>query len=226
MFYTPARAKFLKVSAAILFFLFLPTSGKSETLSLDLSKRFATVGITNGAALIVNDSDGITWVFSPEKLDTPQLPASTFKLMNSLIALETGVITSDTTVIPWDNVERRFPEWNQDQTLGSAMKYSVVWVYQRFAKEIGNERMLHYLHKSSYGNMKTGDNIETFWLNGNIHISMREQIEFLRNIAHYNLPFSRKNIDILHKVTIISETENTTLHGKTGWALRVKPNVG
>ena len=43
-------------------------------------------------------------------------------------------------VIRWDGVKRDFDGWNQDQTLRSSMRHSTVWVYQQFAREIGEVR--------------------------------------------------------------------------------------
>ena len=37
------------------------------------------------------------------------LPASTFKIPNSIIALETGVVENDSTLFKWDGEKRRLP---------------------------------------------------------------------------------------------------------------------
>jgi len=43
-------------------------------------------------------------------------PASTFKILNSLIGLETGVIADENFVIPWDSVKRN-SVWDKDYDL-------------------------------------------------------------------------------------------------------------
>ncbi len=68
-------------------------------------------------------------------------PCSTFKIPNSLIGLETGVLADENAVLPWDGVKRSRPEWNRDHTLASAIKVSVVWYYQELARRVGTERM-------------------------------------------------------------------------------------
>ncbi|MFN7762029.1 MAG: penicillin-binding transpeptidase domain-containing protein, partial [Pseudanabaena sp.] len=85
------------------------------------------------------------------------IPASTFKIFNSLVALETKAIADENTVILWDGVQRRFPLWNQDQNMRTAFTRSVVWFYQDLARRIGNERMAKYIKAADYGNQDISD---------------------------------------------------------------------
>ena len=57
------------------------------------------------------------------------IPASTFKIPNTLIALEEGVIKDQFEVIKWDGVVRQYAPWNADQTLATAFSRSCVWCY-------------------------------------------------------------------------------------------------
>ena len=107
------------------------------------------------------------------------LPASTFKIANSIIALETGVVTDpDKDVFKWDGTVRNFPDWNRDHTLRSAIAASAVPVYQEIARRIGADRMKTYVDKLDYGNRDiSGAPIDHFWLSGNPRISPLQQIE-------------------------------------------------
>src|ERR1700733_6222942 len=58
--------------------------------------------------------------------DSAYLPASTFKIVNSLIGLETGRIVNEKMVIKWDGIVRSRPEWNKDLTMEEAFKVSAV----------------------------------------------------------------------------------------------------
>ena len=58
------------------------------------------------------------------------IPASTFKIPNTLIVLEEGLIKDPADVIKWDGVKREYASWNKDQTLKSAFQHSCVWCYQ------------------------------------------------------------------------------------------------
>ena len=78
------------------------------------------------------------------------LPASTFKIPHALVALETGVIAAD-TVMKWDGSPQNNARWQQDYSLDGAIKWSVVWFFQRAARAIGREREMTYLRAFSYG---------------------------------------------------------------------------
>src|SRR5262245_32607116 len=71
-------------------------------------------------------------------------PASTFKIPHALVALQTGVVTTD-TIEKWDGVRHeQQPEWNHDHTVISALQPSVLWFFQRIAPRIGAERMTQW----------------------------------------------------------------------------------
>ena len=86
-----------------------------------------------------------------------KLPASTFKIPNSLIALETGVVQDpDKDVFKWDGVTRPIEAWNKDHTLRSAIAASAVPVYQEIARRIGEARMQKYVDLLDYCNRDIG----------------------------------------------------------------------
>lgn len=55
-----------------------------------------------------------------------------------------------------------------------------------------------------------------FWLGTSLQISPREQVEILKRMYHYNLPFSRRNIDIVKKIITLDTRNGAKLSGKTG----------
>ncbi len=146
------------------------------------------------------------------------LPASTFKILNSLIALEAGVIKDENEIIPWDSVKRQYDKWNMDQTLRTAIKYSAVWAYQELARRIGEERMQYFVDTVKYGNGNIGGGIDHFWLDGDLRITPFEQVEFLKRLYSDSLPFSKRNLDIVKDIMINDKGDNYILRGKTGWA--------
>ena len=150
------------------------------------------------------------------------IPASTFKIFNSLVALETKAIADENTVIAWDGVNRRFPLWNQDQNLRTAFTRSVVWFYQDLARRIGTERMTKYIQSANYGNQDIADKIDSFWLNGKLRISPEEQIKFLVRLYQEDLPFSSAVMKTVKDIMIIERQDSYTLRGKTGWATDVE----
>ena len=157
------------------------------------------------------------------------IPASTFKIFNSLVALETKAIADANTVIPWNGVaNNQFTAWNQDQTMQTAFTRSVVWFYQELARRAGNESMSKYIQAAGYGNQDIGDKIDSFWLNGKLRISPEEQIKFLVRLYKEDLPFSSAVIKTVKDIMIIERQDNYTLRGKTGWGRDVDgiKNIG
>lgn len=167
----------------------------------------------------IESLDGNTvYQYSNLKQDIGFLPASTFKIPNTLIAVEEGVINEADDAIKWDGVERAYAPWNKDQTLASAFAYSCVWCYQRFASEIGDNRYRQYLQRFEYGNQKTGSDVTTFWLQGDLRVSVKDQVDFLRKVHNRSLPVKKHSYDVLRKVMLVEQNDTYSLWAKTGWA--------
>ncbi|HEY2395476.1 MAG TPA: class D beta-lactamase [Rudaea sp.] len=171
-----------------------------------------------GTVLIYDEQADRYDVFDRARAQTPMLPASTFKVFNALVALETGAVKDEYEVIRWDGVKRQFDGWNRDHSLASAMKFSAVWFYQEMARRAGQERMQEWVDKAGYGNRDIGGGIDQFWLGGKIRISAAQQIEFLRRLAHGSLPFSERAQEAVRRITIVEAAPDYVMHGKTGWA--------
>ena len=151
---------------------------------------------------------------------TGQLPASTFKIPNSIIALETGVVENDSTLFEWDGEDRALSNWEQDLYFSEAFQYSCVPCYQEVAREIGLLRMTEFLDSLDYGNMQVNStNLDMFWLQGESRISQFEQIDFLQRLYRSELPISKRNEIIIKRMMIIEENQAYTLSGKTGWSI-------
>ncbi|MEW6736926.1 MAG: penicillin-binding transpeptidase domain-containing protein, partial [Acidobacteriota bacterium] len=151
-------------------------------------------------------------------------PYSTFKIPNSVIGLDTGVIKDAEFIIPWDSkrypVRERdvapFKYWAQDQTLRSAIKYSCVWYYQELAQRVGNAKMQKYVEGFHYGNQDISGGIDKFWLNSSLQISADEQIEFLKALYAGRLPVSPRSMEIVKDILLLEQTASYKLSAKTG----------
>ncbi|MGE3802897.1 MAG: class D beta-lactamase [Candidatus Kapaibacterium sp.] len=188
-------------------------------------KFFADANV-EGTFLLYNPQENQYLVWNPERARTPYLPASTFKIFNSLVALETGVIKDENDTISWDGVKRQIPDWNRTHDLRSAIAYSVVWYYQELARRIGEERMQHYIDTANYGNRDISGGIDRFWLDGGLRITPQQQIDFLVRLHNNTLPFSQRTMNIVKDIMILKETPDYVYRGKTGWVLRDTTSVG
>lgn len=146
------------------------------------------------------------------------IPASTFKIPNTLIILEEGLIKDSSEVIAWDGVEREYAPWNKDQTLKTAFQYSCVWCYQRYAKKVGDLKYHKYLKDFDYGNQLTGKEITRFWLDGDLRVSVKDQISFLRKLYVESLPIQKQHIKTLKNIMLSESNNQIKIWSKTGWS--------
>ncbi|MFZ1686657.1 MAG: class D beta-lactamase [Flavobacteriales bacterium] len=154
------------------------------------------------------------------------LPASTFKVFNSLVALQEVAVADEHTIIPWDSVVRQSPDWNEDQDLDQALHRSTVWFYQEVARRVGAERMQHWLDTVSYGNHSMGAAIDLFWLEGALRITPLEQVHFMERLHEEQLPFDRRHQQTVKRILAGDSTATWKLQGKSGWAIRVDEEYG
>lgn len=155
------------------------------------------------------------------------LPASTFKIPNSIIALETGLIVSDSTVLKWDGEKRSMQIWEKDLSFKEAFQLSCVPCFQELARKTGTKRMKNYLEKFGYpGMVFDSSSIDKFWLEGKSRISQFEQIEFIKKFYFSELPVSKKTENIVKNIMLVEKTENYRFSGKTGWGVRDGRNNG
>jgi len=214
--------------------LTLPNLAIQSSVSVDLAQQinlgrhFQELGI-EGSILIYDLNQDKTYQHNPSRNNTAFLPASSFKILNSLIALETGVISDEIAVLTWDGVEREFADWNRDLNMREAIKVSAVWFYQVLARRVGYERMQKLVAQSGYGNKNIGtkEYLDKFWLEGKLRITPQEQIQFLNRLHKNDLPFSKRSLSIVKSIIIVEQTPNYTLRAKTGWVRGVvTPEIG
>jgi beta-lactamase class D len=189
-----------------------------ETLRPDLAHHFEAWEV-EGTFVLLEGATGAWTVYNPERAGTGVLPASTFKIFNTLAALETGAAGVD-EVIPWDGVERSVAAWNQDQAMREAFQRSTVWLYQEVARRIGLERMRALLEREGYGNRNPGGGIDQFWLTGDLRISAREQVAYLKRIRDREVGFPPEAVAQVEELLVMERCADPgyILRGKTGWA--------
>ncbi len=212
---------FMKIFSLLLFSFFLACifsscSVNKAKINNDLKKYFDSAHVDGCFSLLDNSSGRIT-VYNM-KLDTQRfLPASTFKIVNSLIGLQTGKITDEKMIIKWDSVVRWNADWNKDLTMEEAFKVSAVPYYQEIARRIGRDTMQLWIDSLHYGNMNISGPIDSFWLNNTLKISPDEELGLVNDLYFDKLPFNKRAQQIVRDVML---RENNTLYKwsyKTGW---------
>jgi len=190
-------------------------------------QKIINVNNIHGAILIYDLNKDLFYANDFSWAKTGRLPASTFKIPNSIIALETKVVDSDSTLFKWKGEKRAYKVWEQDLILKDAFKYSCVPCYQEIARKIGKKRMNAYLEKLNYQNMDVhSENLDVFWLEGASKITQFEQIDFLKRFYTSELKIAKRTEAIMKKILFIEKTEKYALYGKTGLSIRNKQQNG
>lgn len=175
-----------------------------------------------GAYVQIECATGDTLRSDEKEAAEKAAPCSTFKIWNSAIGLETGVISeADAPFWKWDGQKRDLvTAWNEDQTLRSAFANSCVPAYQDLARKIGAERMQEGLDKLDYGNRDISSGLDVFWLpapgRNAILISADEQAAKIAELVNGQLPLSEKTRAVLKDIMKVKSTDRGILYGKTG----------
>lgn len=185
----------------------------------DWGKYFEAEGIKSSGFILRDHTHDEVHYYNLAHDTAHYLPASTFKILNSLIALELGIARDDQFVIPWDSVVRDMPEWNKDLNMREAFRVSSVPYYQELARRIGRERMQHYLDTVRYGNKTIGSAIDSFWLDNSLQVSPDEQLGLMKRLYFNELPFSDRTQRIVRSLMLREEKGNAKFYYKTGWGM-------
>lgn len=184
----------------------------------DWKKHFDDAG-ASGTIVVIDEraSSKGSFVYNPARAKQRYSPASTFKIPHTLFALQQGAVRDEFQVFPWDGVRRTFSGHNQDQDLRSAMRYSTLWVYQRFARHIGEPQARQFLSAIDYGNADPSAPTGDYWVDGNLRISAQEQLAFLQKLYRNQLPFALAHQRLVKDLMVNEADHDWILRAKTGW---------
>jgi beta-lactamase class D len=211
----------------LLTFLLLVVAALAQTTEIRHGlKHYYQEYRVKGSFALYNMKEDKYLLYNPSQFDSAFSPASTFKICNSIIGLETGVIKDENFVIKWDSTQYQNPNWNKDTDLKTAFQNSTVWYYQHLARLVGAARMKEWLDKLNYGNADITGGIDKFWLKGGLLITPHQQLEFLKRLYKGELPISSRTLQIVKRIFIKEVTKRYVLCGKAGWAVTNNTNIG
>ncbi len=172
-----------------------------------------------GTLLVYREGDAYYQAGHSELVTKALIPASTFKIVSAMIALDTGVVPDAHTVLAWDGVTRSRAEINKDLDLISAFRVSALPHFQALVRQIGPDTMQQYIDAFGYGNQDIGGGDDSFWISGNVRITPIEQIELLRRLYNDDLPVRQEVMSAVKNMMISEETDHYVIRSKTGLAV-------
>ncbi len=213
------------LSLAVILFACSPNNVKQDK-SLE---KFFTENKVEGCFALMDNASGKFTVHNLSRFrDSSYLPASTFKIVNSLIGLQTGKISSDSMIIKWDGVERRVADWNKDLNMYEAFRVSSVYYYQEVARRIGKDTMQLWLDSLKYGAKTDTEKVviktavDSFWLNNSLKITPDQQLGLVKRLYFDQLPFFKTYQEMVKRAMLFESNTNYRLGCKTGWGFTEK----
>lgn len=180
-------------------------------------KKYFDEQKSDGCFALFDNGIGMFTIYNLARYrDSAFLPASTFKIINALVGLQTGVITNDSMVIKWDGKVRDVPEWNQDLSMYRAFRFSAVPYFQEVARRIGKDTMQHWLDSLSYGTKKIKTRIDSFWLDNSLKITPDEELGVVKRLYFNQLPFFNTYQQVVKYAMLFEDKPKYLLSYKTG----------
>lgn len=195
-----------------------PPSPEAQALTAAVEAR---LGGTDTCVVIADTASGaVRFQYGRYEACARQLPpCSTFKIANSLIGLDAGLVTP-TTIYRWDGSPQPVSVWERDADMTTAFQRSIVWWYQRLAVQVGAERYRTTLKALGYGSADPKGPLTTFWLGpkvgGGLTISARQQVDFLHRLYAGRLPVKPQSAAAVQAMMVQSEAGGLRVSGKTG----------
>lgn len=187
-------------------------------------KKYFDEQKVEGCFALMNNATGKFTVYNLGRYrDSSYLPASTFKIVNSLIGLQTGKIVNDSMVIPWDGIKRWKDDWNKDLTMYEAFRVSSLPYYQEVARRIGKQEMEQWLDTIKYGAKDLNDKVEikttidSFWIDNSLKITPDQQLGMVKKLYFNQLPFFKSYQEMVKRAMLFEDNSNYRLGYKTGW---------
>ena len=202
---------------ALLYFVLSGCSANNVKEDDSLKTYFDSAGVKGCFGLFNNGENSFIIYNLPRYRDSAYTPASTFKIVNSLIGIQTGVIKNENMVIPWDGVTRPNSQWNKDLTMKEAFAVSSVPYFQEVARRIGHDTMKLWIDSLGYGNRNISGPVDSFWLNNRLKIKPDEELGLVKKLYFNQLPFFKRTQEIVQSVMLREQDSNYRLSYKTGW---------
>ncbi len=221
------------MKAAILSFVVcLAVSGRAHaadvtTVDAPALETFFKAQKATGTFVLYDLKAETRHVFNATRAAQRFIPASTFKIPNTIIGLDTGAVKSVDEILPYGGKPQWIKDWEHDMSLREALRLSAVPIYQELARRIGLERMAEKVKAFHYGNGEIGSVVDQFWLEGPLQISAIEQTDFLARLLRGQLPAKPEAIAGVRDITLRETVDGRELHYKTGWTgSSIKPRIG
>jgi len=204
------------------FVVFLVACSPNNVTEDNSVKKYFVENKVEGCFGMFDNGQGKFTLYNLDRFrDSAYLPASTFKILNSLIGIETGRAKDDSTVLSWNGKPSGRIECDKDLAMYNAFRISCPPWFQELARQIGKDTMQRWLdtlgYAQRYEKSKIQNNLDTFWLDNSVKITADEQLGLVKKLYFDQLPFQKRSQKMVRQMMLMESNANYSLSYKTGW---------
>jgi len=215
----------------LLVVLFASCSQNNVKEDSSLKKYFAAAGVGGTFGLFDNGQGSFTIYNLLRFRDSAQSPLATFDIVQSLIAIQTGVVKDDTSRFPWrrPDPDSLFPAIHEPETdpcrysntLRQAFLFSCESErgFGELARRIGKDTLKKWIDSLGYGNKDMSGAIDSFWLNKGMKVTADEQLGLMKKLYFDQLPFYQRTQQVVRGMMQKEGNANYSLTYKTATGL-------
>jgi beta-lactamase class D len=144
-----------------------------------------------------DNSRGDFTIYDLDRFKKPVSPAQTFHIFSALVALHTGKLADDSSmVVGLDSASTQL-------SLSTAFKNNDDAHFKTIANLIGKDTLKFWMDTVKYGNKKIGNEVTQFWMNDSLTISPDEQLGLIKRLYFRQHPFRASVQEQVKKMMLV-----------------------
>jgi beta-lactamase class D len=183
---------------------FTACSPNNVTVDNSLQRYFDSAGVKGSFGFFDNMHGHFTIYNLSRYRDSLYQPAATFDIIQSLIAIQSGVAKDE------NSLHQAFQGVSDTSLL----------VFRELAQHIGKDSLKKWVNSLGYGNKNIGSDTTAFWANNALKITSDEQLGLLKKLYFDQLPFFQRPQQLVCHMFPSEATSNYKLTYKTGQGIK------
>ena len=182
-------------------FFFVACSPNNVTIDSGLQRYFDSAGVKGSFGFFDNGQGHFTIYNLPRYRDSACQPAGTFDIVQSLVALQSGVVKDDSSL--------RQGFQSGDQT-----------IFRDLAGRLGKDSLKKWIDSLHYGNKDMSGPLDSFWSNNHLKLTSDEQLGLMKRLYFDQLPFFNRPQKLVREMMPLESNSIYRLAYKTGRGIK------
>lgn len=209
------------VAACMVTVVFAACSPNNVTEDNSLQKYFDENHVTGSFGLLDNGQGQFT-IYKPARFsDSIYIAGTSFNIINSLIAIESGAVNDTGSVITADSGSIiTDTTCAKDLTMKQAFRTSCTGWFRELARRIGKPVMQRWIdtlgYARRYDTLRIQNNLDAFWLDNSARVTADEQLGIIKKLYFDQLPFQQRSQRLVRSILLQESNANYSLNYLTG----------